>query len=75
MERGIFVQRSMNPCFIIIGGMLAKDGRLAAWVVEQSGPLDQERVSDLASAMGRGDEIKLDPNTLSLINAACTEIC
>jgi hypothetical protein len=53
-------------------GVLAETRFESAWVVAQSGPLDQERVSDLASATGRGDEIKLDPNTLSLINAACT---
>jgi hypothetical protein len=27
--------------------------------------------SDVASATSRGDEIKLDPNTLSLLSAAC----
>src|ERR1700730_19088881 len=38
------------------------------------GPLDQERVSDAASSMSRGDETKLDPNTLSLISAACAQV-
>jgi hypothetical protein len=31
-------------------------------------------LSDVASPMSRGDEIKLDPNTLSLINAACAQV-
>ena len=28
----------------------------------------------MASSRGRGDEVKLDPNTRSLINAACAQM-
>jgi hypothetical protein len=31
-------------------------------------------LSDVALPTSRGDEIKLDPNTLSLINAACAQV-
>jgi hypothetical protein len=36
--------------------------------------VDQVRAGDAASPASGGDETKLDPNTLSLINAACDQM-
>ena len=40
----------------------------------RSDPLDQERACDASSPTSRGDEAKLDPKILSLINAACAQV-
>src|SRR5579863_97926 len=40
----------------------------------RSDPLCQERDTNVASPASHGKETKLDPNTLSLSNAACAQV-
>jgi hypothetical protein len=52
MERGILVQRSMNPHFIIVGAKLAKGPAQMSALIEGTGPGDLRMDFEFSNGLG-----------------------